>query len=395
MKKTIYDIDVYEKKVLLRVDFNVPIKDGKVASNKRILEALPTINYLLQHKAKLIVCSHLGRPDGKREKKYSLKPVFEELKRLLPEVTMYFSNEVVGAKVEKAVSNLKSNQLLLLENLRFEAGEEQNDEEFVKKLSSIADIFVLDAFGTSHRKHASTYGVAKILPGVAGLLLKKELDTFETILKNPQRPFVAILGGAKVADKIDIVKNLLDKVDTVLIGGGMCFTFLKAIKADVGKSLVDDDKLEFCYEIIKQAINKKVKIILPIDFVCAQQIDCGDAEIYKLGKMPADLMGLDIGPKTVKLFKKYIKRAKTIVWNGPLGAFENELFENGTKCVAQIIAKNKKCVSVVGGGDVVSAIEKFHLEDGFSHISTGGGASLKLLEGKTLPAVEVLQDKED
>lgn len=394
MKKSILDIDIYEKKVLLRVDFNVPIKDGKVISNKRIVEALPTIKYLLDKKAKLIVCSHLGRPDGKVVAKYSLKPVFEELKKLLPNVSMYFSNQIVGEKVQKTVEKLKSNEMLLLENLRFDAREEENDQEFVDELAKLADIFVLDAFGTSHRKHASTYGISKKLPAVAGFLLDKELKTFETILNEPKRPFVAVLGGGKVADKLDVVKNLLSKVDIILIGGGMCFTFIKAIKGDVGASLVDDQKLDYCYDVIKQAINSKVKIILPVDFVCAKSIDEDkDAEIYKLGKIPTDQMGLDIGPKSVKLFKKYIKKAKTIVWNGPLGVFEKELFQNGTRSAAELIAKNKKCISVVGGGDVVSAVEQLGLEQQFTHVSTGGGASLKLLEGKELPAVTVLMDK--
>ncbi|MGN1222000.1 MAG: phosphoglycerate kinase [Christensenellales bacterium] len=394
MKKSVLDVDVYEKRVLLRVDFNVPMKDGVITSNKRIVEALPTIKYLLEHKAKVIVCSHFGRPDGKRVAKYSLKPVFEELKRLLPDVTMYFCSEVIGEKAEKMANGLKSNELLLLENLRFEAGEEQNSEEMVQGLSKLADIFVFDAFGTSHRKHASTFGIAKKLPSVAGFLVQKELDNFDKILSSPQRPFVAVLGGAKIGDKIDVVKNLLNKVDVILIGGGMCFTFIKAIKGEVGASLVDNEKIEFCYEIIKQAINSKVKIILPVDFVCAKSIDDdSNAEIYKLGKIPADYMGLDIGPKTVKLFKKYIKSAKTVVWNGPLGVYEKEIFSNGTKSVASLIAKNKKCTSVIGGGDVVSAVEDIGLQDKFTHVSTGGGASLKLLEGKELPAISVLQDK--
>lgn len=394
MKKSVLDIDVYEKRVLLRVDFNVPMKDGVITSNKRIVEALPTIKYLLEHKAKVIVCSHFGRPDGKRVAKYSLKPVFEELKRLLPDVTMYFCSEVIGEKAEKMANGLKSNELLLLENLRFEAGEEQNSEEMVQGLSRLADIFVFDAFGTSHRKHASTFGIAKKLPSVAGFLVQKELDNFDKILSCPQRPFVAVLGGAKIGDKIDVVKNLLNKVDVILIGGGMCFTFIKAIKGEVGASLVDNEKIEFCYEVIKQAINNKVKIILPVDFVCAKSIDDdGNAEIFKLGKIPVDYMGLDIGPKTVKLFKKYIKSAKTVVWNGPLGVYEKEIFSNGTKSVASLIAKNKKCTSVIGGGDVVSAVEDIGLQDKFTHVSTGGGASLKLLEGKELPAISVLQDK--
>lgn len=394
MKKNIFDIDVYDKKVLLRVDFNVPMKDGKITSNKRIVEALPTIEYLLKNKAKVIVCSHLGRPDGEVNLKYSLMPVFEELKKLLPNVKMDFCPEPVGELALKMANQLKGNELLLLENLRFEAGEEENSPEMVNRLANLADICVFDAFGTSHRKHASTYGVLKKLPSVMGLLVQKEIESFEKVLTAPKKPFVAVLGGAKVSDKIGVVKNLLSKVDTILIGGGMCWTFLKAIKAQVGNSIVDEEKIDFCYEVIKEAINKKVKIILPVDFVCAKNIeDEANAEIYKLGKMPEDMMGLDIGPKTVKIFKKILKKAKTVIWNGPLGVYEKEIFANGTKSVAEIIAKNKKAISVVGGGDVVSAVEDYNLAEGFSHISTGGGASLKLMEGKTLPSIEVLQDK--
>lgn len=394
MKKLLTDIDVYEKRVLLRVDFNVPIKDGKITSDVRIREELPTIKYLLEHKAKLIVCSHLGRPDGKPNKEFSLKIVFEMLQKLLPETTMFFCPEPIGKKAEEMANNLKSNELMLLENMRFLAGEETNSEEVVDGLCKLADIFVFDAFGTAHRKHASTYGIAKKLPSAMGFLVQKEVESFEKALSAPQRPFVAILGGAKVSDKIDVVKNLLDKVDTILIGGGMCFTFLKSIKGEVGSSLVDGEKVDFCYDVIKTAINKKVKIILPVDFVCSTSVENEkDAEVFKLGKIPQNEMGLDIGPKTVKLFKKYIKRAKTIVWNGPMGVYEKEMFANGTKAVAELIAKNKRCLSIAGGGDVVSAIEQFGLEDSFSHISTGGGASLKLLEGKELPAINALSDK--
>ena len=394
MKKTIEDIEVSGKRVLLRVDFNVPMEGGKITSDVRIVEALPTIKYLLQHNTKLIICSHLGRPDGTPNKKYSLKPVFEKLKEYLPEYDLAFCNEVIGEKAEKMANNLKEREALLLENVRFEPGEEKNEAYMIDGLSKLADIFVLDAFGTSHRKHASTYGVSNKLPSAMGYLVQKEVETFEEILQKPQRPFVAILGGAKIKDKIDVVKNLINKVDTILIGGGMCFTFIKAIKGEVGASLVDDEKIEFCYEIIKEAINKKVKIILPVDFVCAKNIDDeAGAEIYRLGKIPADKMGLDIGPKTIKLFKKFIKRAKTVVWNGPMGVYEKPMFKNGTRSVAELVAKNKRCKSVIGGGDVVSAVEEFDLIEKFSHVSTGGGASLKLLEGKELPAISVLSEK--
>ena len=395
MKKNIEDFDYYGKRVLVRVDFNVPIEDGKIKSDVRIVEALPTIEYLLSKRAKVIVCSHLGRPDGKPNKKYSLKPVFDRLKKLLPDTKMYFCPEVVGSKAKDMVEHMSGNELLLLENVRFEAGEETNDSKLVDELAELADIFVLDAFGTSHRKHASTYGIAKKLPSTVGYLVQKELDMFDNVTHNANRPFVAILGGAKIGDKIDVVKNLMDKVDVILIGGGMCFTFIKAIKGQVGASLVDDEKLEFCFDIIKEAINKKVKIILPVDFVCAKNIDDeSGADVYKLGKIPDDMMGLDIGPKTVKLFKKFIKKAKTVVWNGPMGVYEKEVFRNGTLSIAQLVAKNKRCTSVVGGGDVVSAIENFGLKDEFTHISTGGGASLKLLEGKKLCAISAVFGEE-
>ena len=390
--KSILDLDVYEKRVLLRADFNVPLKDGKITSNVRIVEELPTIKHLLEHRAKLIICSHLGRPDGKVVAKYSLKPVYDELKRLLPDTTIYFCDEAVGKKAEDMASKLKSNEILLLENIRFNSGEEENNEEFVQKLKNLADIFVFDAFGTSHRKHASTYGIAKVLPSAVGFLVQKEVETFDKILSNPNRPFVAVLGGAKIGDKIEVVKNLLNKVDTILIGGGMCFTFLKAIKGNVGASLVDNEKIDFCYEVIKEAINKKVKIILPVDFVCSKSIDDeAGAQIFKLDKIPEDYMGLDIGPKTVKLYKKFLKRAKTVVWNGPMGVYEKEVFSNGTKSVAELIAKNKRCTSVIGGGDVVSAVENLGYANKFTHISTGGGASLKLLEGKQLPAISAIE----
>ena len=395
MRKTLKDFDLYGKRVLVRADFNVPLKDGEITSDVRIVEELPTIKYLLEKNAKVIVCSHLGRPEGKPNKKYSLKPVFDKLKQLLPETTMYFCPEVVGDKAKSMADKLNNNELLLLENVRFEEGEEVNDSKLAEAFAELADIFVFDAFGTSHRKHASTYGVAKLLPSTVGFLVEKELDAFDNVLKNASHPFVAILGGAKIGDKIDVVKNLLNKVDTILIGGGMCFTFIKAIKGEVGSSLVDDEKLEFCYDIIKEAINKKVKIILPVDFVCANNIDDeAGADVYKLGKIPDDKMGLDIGPKTVKLFKKFIKKARTIVWNGPMGVYEKDVFKNGTESVAKLIGKNKRCIAVAGGGDVVSAIESFGLKDAFTHISTGGGASLKLLEGKELAAISAIYKEE-
>ena len=395
MKKTLNDYNFFGKRVLLRADLNVPIDGGKITSDARIEAELPTINYLLRQGAKVILCSHLGRPNGEVNKKFSLKPVYERLKGLLPNTNVYFCTQTIGDKASKMAGELKNGELLLLENLRFEKGEEENSEEMSKALASLADIFVMDAFGTCHRKHSSTYGVAELIPSAVGFLVQKEIEMFDGILEEPSRPFVAILGGAKVSDKLQVIENLYSKVDTILIGGGMCFTFLKAIKGDVGASIVDNEKIDYCYNLIKEAINKKVKIILPVDFVCAKSIDDeSGAEICKLDKISAEQMGLDIGPKTIKLFNKYIKKAKTIVWNGPMGVYEKEMFQNGTKSVAELIAKNKRAVSVVGGGDVVSAVEQFGLKDKFSHVSTGGGASLKLLEGKTLVALDAISNKE-
>lgn len=394
MKKSVTDFDVFGRRVLLRVDFNVPMKDGKVENDLRILEALPTIKYLVNNSAKVIICSHLGRPDGKKEKKYSLKPVHQYLKELFPQINIDFCKEAVGKSAEKQSKALKNGEILLLENIRFYPEEEANDEEFSKQLASLADMFVLDAFGTAHRKHCSTYGISKFLPSAMGLLMAKEMEVFDEALNSPKRPLVAILGGAKISDKLDVTENLLKKVNVLLIGGGMCFTFLKALKAGIGKSLVDDSKVEFCYCVIKKAIQNKVRIVLPVDFVCAKSLgDMESTKILKIGHIPEDYMGLDIGPKTIKLFSKYIKRARTVVWNGPLGAYEYQAYSFGTRLIAEAIVKNKKCRGIVGGGDVVAAVENYGLESGFYHVSTGGGASLKLLEGKALPAYTGLTNK--
>lgn len=395
MKKVLEDFDFFDKKVFVRVDFNVPMNDGVITDDLRIVEALQTIKYLLANNAKIILCSHLGRPKGTVNEKYSLKPVFERLTQLLPKVNIFFAQEFDFDKLREQTDKLNVGEILLLENIRFLSGEEKNDDELSKNLASLADIFVFDAFGTSHRKHSSTYGIAKYLPSCMGKLMQKELAIFDEVLSNPTRPLVAVLGGAKIGDKIALTENLLSKVNTLLIGGGMCFTFLKALKGDVGKSLVDDGQVDFCYNVIKKAIENKVRIVLPVDFVCAKSLDdISDITILKGSQLSGDYMGLDIGPKTVRLFSKYIKRARTLVWNGPMGAYEYDEFAMGTKMIAEKIAKNKKCKSVVGGGDVVSSIEKYNLQSGFYHISTGGGASLMLLEGKVLPCYEVLQDQE-
>ena len=396
MKKTIEDFDFYQKRVMVRVDFNVPMKDGKILNDTRIVEALPTIKFLLGNSAKVILVSHLGRPDGEVKEEFSLKPIFEHLKTLLPTVKMSLSTNFDFEKLKEQTLSMQPGEIMMLDNIRFLKGEEENDEALSKNLASLADFFVMDAFGTAHRKHCSTYGVAKLLPSCMGKLMQREIEIFDEALNNPQRPLVAVLGGAKIGDKITMTENLLSKVNTLLIGGGMCFTFIKALKGNVGKSLVDDEKLDFCYNVIKSAIKNKVRIVLPVDFVCAKSLDdYSEVKVLKTSHIEPDLMGLDIGPKTVKLFGKYIKKARTLVWNGPMGAYEFEPFENGTKQVAELIAQNKKCKAIVGGGDVVSAIKKFDLESGFYHISTGGGASLKLLEGKTLCAYDVLADADE
>lgn len=394
MKKTLEDFDFYGKKVLVRVDFNVPVSSGKILNDTRIVESLKTIKYLLASSAKLILVSHLGRPDGKEQKEFSLKPVCEHLKTLLPRTNIRFAETFDFDALRRMTDSMQNGEILMLENIRFLPEEELNDETLSKNLASLADVFVMDAFGTAHRKHASTYGVAKLLPSCMGKLVEREIKIFDQTLNNPARPLVAILGGAKISDKLLMTENLLKKVDIMLIGGGMCFSFLKALKADVGNSLMDNSKIDFCYNIIKQAINCGVKIVLPVDFVCAKNMDSQDTIILTDSELGGDIMGLDIGQKTIDLFSKYIKTAKTIIWNGPMGAYEYEKFSNGTKQIAKAICQNKKARAIVGGGDVVSAIKQNHLETAFYHISTGGGASLKLLEGQFLYAVDVLQSQE-
>lgn len=394
MKKTLSDYNFYGKKVLVRVDFNVPLKDGKIVDDLRIREALSTIKFLLNANAKVILVSHLGRPDGKVVDKYSLKPVFERLQQLLPYSRVNFATTFDFDVLHSKVEQLDKGEVLLLENIRFLPQEEQNDEELSKKMSSLADIFVFDAFGTSHRKHCSTYGVSEFLPSCMGRLVQKEIEVFSEVLSRPKRPLVAILGGAKIGDKLNVTENLLKKVNVMLIGGGMCFTFLKALKGDIGKSIVDNNKLDFCYNVIKQAIKNNVTMVLPVDFVCSKSLEKREEiVVLKRSELCGDYMGLDIGPETVELFSSFIKKAKTIVWNGPMGAYEYSEFANGTKQLAENIAKNKHCKSVAGGGDVVAAIQEYNLADKFYHISTGGGASLKLLEGKSLVCVDALSDR--
>ncbi len=392
-KKTIRDIDVYDKRVLVRVDFNVPIKDGKITDDTRIVEALPTIRELLGKGAKVVLVSHLGRPDGKYNAEFSLNPVYERLKKLLPNTNVLMSDDVVGDDAVSKSSQLKMGEILLLENVRFESGEELNDKDLSEKLANLCDVFVFDAFGTSHRKHSSTYGVACMRPNAIGLLVERELKMISGTIEAPKRPFVAILGGAKVKDKIGIVKSLIGKANTIIIGGGMAFTFLKAQDYNIGKSLCDDEQLAYCKEIIELAKDSHVNLLLPSDVVIADAIDSESGECVNISEgIPSDKMGVDIGKKTIKQYVKAIKRSKTVIWNGPMGVFENKAFSEGTYKVAKAVAKCHG-TTIVGGGDSVSAIVNMGLKKKISHLSTGGGASLKLLEGKVLPAVDIIENK--
>lgn len=394
-KKTIRDIDLKNKKVLVRCDFNVPFdEEGKISDNRRIVAALPTIKYLLENNCKIILCSHLGRPKGEFKKEFSLKPVAEELSRLL-NVEVKLSEDVVGESARTLTNNMQEGEIVLLENVRFEAGEEKNDKELSKKLASFAEIYVNDAFGTAHRAHSSTTGVASFLPAVSGFLIEKELEFLGNALENPQRPFVAILGGKKVSDKIGVIDSLLEKVDTLIIGGGMAYTFFKSMGYNVGKSICEEDKLELAQSLIKKAEEKNVKLLLPIDNVVADEFspDANTKEVAS-NEIPEGWEGLDIGTKTVELFKQELQNAKTIIWNGPLGLFEYEKFSNGTNEIAKCLANLNEVTTIIGGGDSAAAVEKIGLADKMTHISTGGGASLEFLEGKKLPGIEALLDKE-
>ena len=392
-KKTVRDIDVQGKRVLVRVDFNVPQDEtGAITDDTRIKAALPTIQYLIDHGAKLILVSHLGRPKGGPSGKLRMDPIAKRLSELLGKPVKKV-NDDIGPEVEAAVNALKPGDVLLLENVRFYAEEEGNDPEFAKKLASLAEIYVNDAFGTAHRAHASTEGVAHYLPAVAGFLMEKEIDYLGQAVGNPDRPFVAILGGAKVADKIPVVENLIDRVDTLLVGGGMAYTFLKAKGYEIGKSLLDADSIELCRDLMHKAAAKGVNFELPEDVLVADKFDPGaDAKIVPADEIPADWMGVDIGPKTIEKFRSYILTAGTVVWNGPMGVFEMEPFAKGTRAVAEAMAESK-AVTIVGGGDSAAAVEQMGFADKMSHVSTGGGASLEFLEGKQLPGVVALNDK--
>jgi phosphoglycerate kinase len=397
-KLSIRDLSLSNHRVLMRVDFNVPLEDGRVIDDTRIRETLPTIEYALRHGGRVILVSHLGRPKGKPNPKMSLKPVAERLRMLLdkelaPEENVGFCPDCVGPEAEEMAGQLEKGQTLLLENLRFHPEEEANDPKFSKQLASLADYYVNDAFGTAHRAHASTVGVTKFVKkSAAGLLMEKELNYLGKVLQQPEHPFIAILGGAKVSDKIGVIRNLLSKVDVLIIGGGMAYTFLKAQGEPVGKSLVEEDKVELARQLLQEAKNHKMKFLLPVDHVVASKIDV-NALVQTVSQIPANLMALDIGPKTIEAFTKEVARARTIVWNGPMGVFEVAPFAKGTFKIAHAVAENVGAISIVGGGDSVSAVHAAGVADKITHISTGGGASLEFLEGKTLPGVEALTDK--
>lgn len=394
-KKTIEDIQVNGKSVLVRVDFNVPLNDDlQITDDTRIKAALPTINYLIEKQAKVILCSHLGRPKGEFNMKYSLAPVAKYLKNVYGEENVIFAEDIIGESAMQAVSAAKPGQIVLLENLRFHKEEEKNDPAFAKKLASYADVYVNDAFGTAHRAHASTAGVAAYLPAVAGYLIKKELDFMGGALENPKRPFVAILGGKKVSDKIGVINNLIDKVDTLIIGGAMAYTFFSAMGLKTGTSLVEKDKIELADSLLKKAADKGIKLLLPIDCVVVNEF-APDAEmqVVKRENIPDGWEGMDIGPETRKLYAAAVAPAKTVIWNGPMGVFEFPRFAEGTKAVAEALT-HCDGITIIGGGDSAAAVEQLGYADRMSHISTGGGASLEFLEGIELPGVAALNDKE-
>lgn len=393
-KKTIEDIQINGKRVLVRVDFNVPLTDnGEVSDDKRIEAALPTIRYLIDNDAKVILCSHLGRPKGRINPKLSLKPVSQRLAGLLPGVSVAFASDSIGPDAKAKAEKLEAGQVLLLENLRFYPEEEDNDRDFAKELASMADIFVSDAFGAVHRAHASTTGVAQYLPAVAGFLIGKELGIIGAALENPQRPFVTILGGAKVADKIGVIRNLLGICDTLLIGGGMAYTFFKAKGYEIGDSLLDAESIGLAAELMEDAKARGVNMVLPIDTVLADRFEPeANVKMVLSSNIPTGWMGMDIGEKTRDLFTNKILGAKTVIWNGPMGVFEFPAFAKGTAAVAEACAQCEG-VTIIGGGDSASAVKKLGYADRMTHISTGGGASLELLEGKTLPGVAALNDK--
>ncbi|MBF1307550.1 MAG: phosphoglycerate kinase [Parvimonas micra] len=396
-KKVITDLEVRSKRVIVRVDFNVPMsktEEGKITDNARIVAALPTIKYLIENNARIILLSHLGRPKGEAKKEFSLAPVAKELSKLLnKDVKFLQSNLVVDDNVKDEVLKLKDGEVALLENTRFRNEETKNIDDFSKELAELGDLYINDAFGTSHRAHCSNVGLCKFLPSAVGFLVEKEISIMGKALSNPERPFVAILGGAKVSDKITVIENLIEKVDSIIIGGGMAFTFLKSLGYSVGKSLLEDDKVDFAKELIEKAKSKNVKILLPIDVVVSKEFS-NDSEFktVNIDSIGDDYMGLDIGEKTVKLFSDEISNAKTVVWNGPMGVFEMSNFAKGTFEIAKAIVETD-AISIIGGGDSASAAEKSGYKDKITHISTGGGASLEFLEGKILPGIDSIDNK--
>lgn len=393
MKKTIRDIDVRGKKILVRCDFNVPMQDGEITDDNRITAAMPTIEYLKENGAKVILMSHMGRPKGQPKMEYTLAPVAERLSQLIGQEVKFISSPVVvDDAVKAAAAELQDGDVMLLENVRFRKEETDNEAEFAKELASLGEIFVQEAFGTAHRAHASTAGVADYLPAVSGFLIEKEVKFLGNAVETPERPFVAIMGGAKVGDKIPVIENLLKKVDALIIGGGMAYTFYKAMGYEIGTSILDADNIELAKELIVKAEEAGVKLLLPVDVVCAKEFSNESEKItVNREEMPADMMGMDIGPKTVELYKETLLAAKTVVWNGPMGVFEMPNFAVGTKAVAEILAESN-AVTVIGGGDSAAAVEQFGLADQMTHISTGGGASLEFLEGKVLPGIAVIEE---
>ena len=395
MKKTIRDIDLKGKRVLIRCDFNVPLDSNQnITDDTRIRAALPTLEYLVTQGAKVVVMSHLGRPKGKAAAEFSLAPVAVRLAELLgKQVEFADSDVVVDDSVKEKVAALKDGDVLLLQNVRFRKEETDNESGFAKELASLGDVFVQEAFGTAHRAHASTAGVADYLPCVSGFLIEKEVKFLGSALQNPQRPFVAIMGGAKVGDKIKVIENLLTKVDTLIIGGGMSYTFYKAMGLEIGTSILDADNIDLAKMLLEKATSLNVKLLLPVDIVCADKFS-NDAkyQTYSRDQIPSDMMGLDIGEETIKLYSEEIAKAKTVVWNGPMGVFEMENFAKGTKAIAEALAISD-ATTIIGGGDSAAAVEQFGLADKMSHISTGGGASLEFLEGKILPGISIIEEK--
>lgn len=394
MKKTIKNVNFEGKRALVRCDFNVPMEDGKITDDGRIRAALPTIKYLVEAKAKVILMSHLGRPKGEPKAEFSLSKVADRLAELAGQPVKFAQSDVVvDDSVRKIASELQNGEIMLLENVRYRKEETDNDLHFAKELSELGDIFVQEAFGTAHRAHASTAGVAEYLPAVSGFLIEKEVKFLGDAVADPKRPFVAIMGGAKVADKIKVIDNLLEKVDTLIIGGGMSYTFFKAKGYEIGSSILDENGIELAKEIMDKANKLNKDLVLPVDIVVADKFENeANTKTVDAENIPSDMMGLDIGPKSIELFNKKIAEAKTVVWNGPVGVFEMENFAKGTRAVADALAESD-CISIIGGGDSAAAIKKFGLEDKMTHISTGGGASLEFLEGKELPGIAVIEDK--